>query len=69
MNPNFLPNFKNEGEVIATWGGAKLIKFLDGAERYRPFSSLQKVTITGFIRTRQMSILSQSWRLGTITLR
>ena len=30
MNRNFLQNFKDEGEVIAVWGGAKLIKFLDG---------------------------------------
>jgi hypothetical protein len=30
MNRDFLPFFNDEGEVIATWGGAKLIKFLDG---------------------------------------
>jgi hypothetical protein len=30
MNRNFLQNFKDEGEVVASWGGAKLIKHLDG---------------------------------------
>jgi hypothetical protein len=30
MNQNFLPNFKGEGEVIAVWGEAKLVKRLDG---------------------------------------
>jgi len=30
MNRNFFPFFKDEGEVIASWGGAKLIKYLDG---------------------------------------
>jgi hypothetical protein len=27
---NIFPDFKNEGETIASWGGAKLIKYLDG---------------------------------------
>ena len=27
---NIFPDFKDEGEVIATWGEAKLVKYLDG---------------------------------------
>ena len=27
---NQFPDFKDEGEVIASWGGAKLVKYLDG---------------------------------------
>ena len=30
MNGNIFPGFKDEGEVIASWGEAKLVKFLDG---------------------------------------
>ena len=30
MKPKFFPPFKDEGEVIASWGQAQLIKFLDG---------------------------------------
>jgi len=30
MNRDFFPFFKDEGEVVAVWGGAKLIKHLDG---------------------------------------
>jgi hypothetical protein len=27
---NFFPDHKDEGEVIAVWGGAKLVKYQDG---------------------------------------
>jgi hypothetical protein len=27
---NLFPDFKDEVEVIAVWGGAKLVKYLDG---------------------------------------
>jgi hypothetical protein len=27
---NIFPDFKDEGEVIASWGGAKLVKHWDG---------------------------------------
>jgi hypothetical protein len=27
---NIFPDFKDEGKVIASWGGAKLVKYLDG---------------------------------------
>jgi hypothetical protein len=30
MNRNFFLFFKDEGEVIASWGEAKLVKYLDG---------------------------------------
>ena len=30
MNRDFFPDFNDEGEVIGTWGKAKLVKFLDG---------------------------------------
>ena len=30
MNRDFFPDFKDEGELIASWGGAKLVKRLDG---------------------------------------
>jgi hypothetical protein len=30
MKLRFFPSFKDEGEVIASWGQAQLIKFLDG---------------------------------------
>lgn len=26
----FFPPYKDEGEVVATWGQAKLVRFLDG---------------------------------------
>jgi len=30
MKPRFFPLFRDEGEVIATWGQARLIKYLNG---------------------------------------
>jgi hypothetical protein len=27
---NFFPEYKDEGEIVASWGGAKLVKCLDG---------------------------------------
>jgi len=30
MNQNFFPDHKDQGEVIAVWGEAKLIKHWDG---------------------------------------
>ena len=27
---NIFPDFKDEGELIASWGEAKLVKYLDG---------------------------------------
>ncbi len=30
MKMKFFPPFKDEGEVIASWGDAQLIKYLDG---------------------------------------
>jgi hypothetical protein len=30
MRMKFFPPFKDEGEVVATWGQAQLIKYLDG---------------------------------------
>lgn len=30
MKLKFFPPFKDEGEVIASWGEARLIKYLDG---------------------------------------
>jgi hypothetical protein len=30
MNLRFYPLFKDEGELIASWGEAQLIKYLDG---------------------------------------
>ena len=35
MNRIFLPFFKDEGEVVASWGGAKLVKYLDGGLELR----------------------------------
>jgi hypothetical protein len=29
-NRSLFPDFKDEGEVIASWGEAKLVKYLDG---------------------------------------
>jgi hypothetical protein len=30
MKMGFFPPFKDEGEVVASWGEAELIKYLDG---------------------------------------
>jgi hypothetical protein len=30
MKPKFFPLFRDEGELIASWGKARLIKYLDG---------------------------------------
>ena len=30
MKLRFFPEFRDEGEVIAAWGEAKLVKYLDG---------------------------------------
>jgi hypothetical protein len=30
MRMKFFPPFRDEGEVVATWGQAQLIKYLDG---------------------------------------
>ena len=35
MKPKFFPPFQDEGEVIAGWGEAKLIKYLDGKTQLR----------------------------------
>ncbi len=39
MNVKFFPPFKDEGEVVAAWGQAQLIKFLDGRLELRGGSS------------------------------
>ena len=35
MKLKFLPPYKDEGEVIAVWGQAQLIKYLDGKMELR----------------------------------
>ena len=30
MKPKFFPLFKDEGELVASWGEARLIKYLNG---------------------------------------
>ncbi len=35
MKLKFLPPYKDEGEVIAAWGQAQLIKYLDGKMELR----------------------------------
>jgi hypothetical protein len=35
MKMKFFPPFKDEGEVIAGWGEAQLIKYLDGKTELR----------------------------------
>ena len=35
MKPKFFPPFKDEGEVVASWGEAQLIKYLDGKTELR----------------------------------
>ncbi len=35
MKMKFFPPYKDEGEVVATWGQAQLIKYLDGKMELR----------------------------------
>jgi hypothetical protein len=35
MKMKFLPPFKDEGEVVAAWGEARLIRYLDGKTELR----------------------------------
>ncbi len=35
MSLKFFPPFKDEGEVVAAWGEAQLIRFLDGRSELR----------------------------------
>jgi hypothetical protein len=35
MKLNFFPPFQDEGEVVAAWGQAQLIKYLDGKTELR----------------------------------
>jgi hypothetical protein len=35
MKIKFLPPFKGEGEIMARWGEAQLIKYLDGKTELR----------------------------------
>jgi hypothetical protein len=35
MKPKFFPPFTDEGEVIASWGEARLLKYLDGKYELR----------------------------------
>jgi hypothetical protein len=35
MKLKFFPPFKDEGEVVASWGEAQLIKYLDGKTELR----------------------------------
>ena len=35
MKMKFYPLFKDEGEVVAAWGQAKLIRYLDGKTELR----------------------------------
>ncbi len=35
MSLKFFPPFKDEGEVVAAWGEAQLIRFLDGKTELR----------------------------------
>jgi hypothetical protein len=35
MKLKFFPPFKDEGEVMASWGEARLIKYLDGKTELR----------------------------------
>ena len=35
MKPKFFPPFQDEGELIASWGEAQLIKYLDGKTELR----------------------------------
>lgn len=35
MKPKFFPPFKDEGELVASWGEARLIKYLDGKTELR----------------------------------
>jgi hypothetical protein len=35
MKMKFFPPFKDEGKVVASWGQAKLVKYLDGKTELR----------------------------------
>jgi hypothetical protein len=35
MKLNFFPQFKDEGEIVASWGDAQLVKYLDGRSELR----------------------------------
>ena len=38
MKVKFFPPFKDEGEVVASWGQAQLVKYLDGKTELREVS-------------------------------
>jgi hypothetical protein len=44
-----LQGFKNEGEVIASWGEAKLVKYLDGKLELRDGSKADRIAAREWI--------------------
>jgi hypothetical protein len=43
MKPNLFPPFKDEGEVVAAWVQAQLIKYLDGKVELRGGSKEDRI--------------------------
>jgi hypothetical protein len=61
MNRDFLPDQKDEGEVIASWGRAKLIKYLDGKLELKGGSKED--------RGEAREWMSLFWHEGVVTVR
>jgi hypothetical protein len=43
MKLKFFPLFKDEGELVASWGEAQLIKYLDGKTELRGGSKVDRL--------------------------
>jgi hypothetical protein len=51
MKMKFYPPFRDEGELIASWGDARLIKFLDGKYELRGGSDQDRAEAREWIST------------------
>ena len=49
MKMKFFPPFKDEGELIASWGEARLIKYLDGESELRGGSEQDRLAAQEWI--------------------
>ncbi len=56
MSLKFFPPFKDEGEVVAAWGEAQLIRFLDGKTELRGGSKEDRLAAQEWI-----SLLGMRW--------
>ena len=64
MKPKFYPPFKDEGEVVAAWGEAQLIRYLDGKTELRGGSKEDRLAAKEWMAMWHEGVVGDGGRRG-----